>query len=148
MRGLTLLEVLVYLSLFSLLLTGLLPSFIVLHQSGDRLESRARLIDGEITLITSIEADIETGIGQSSIDSGRLLIPSSGGDVLYYSADGTVVREKDGQADAVTMPDINVESISFSSEGNSIQIHALLVTRTRSGILVRHESKASMPLEL
>lgn len=60
MRGLSLIEVLVYLALFSMLMTGVIASMFHLRSSSDRIEALARLTDEGHFILERYRKDAES----------------------------------------------------------------------------------------
>jgi|GEM_PF-6048166 len=143
MRGLTLIEVLIYLALFSMLMTGVIASMLSLKSGSERIEASARLTDEGHSLLEQLRYEIEqskdaqTDGSRISLSSGKSFEVSDG--ILFEDgvplnsvsspiSDWSVIANEEGGVEVsflLTIYTVNANPISSEFSGRFMLLNAL-----------------------
>lgn len=134
MRGLTLIETLIYLALFSFLVTGALASLISVRSGMERIEAGARLTDEGHFVLERLRYEIERADSVVIGNKSSITVESDGDQVSFYPAQGALMREVSGTAAALTEPVSTLSNLSFTrNPDESFLISFSLTVATRGG---------------
>jgi hypothetical protein len=118
--GLTLLECLIYLGIFSIVLQGTLASFYALNESLARTEAKSSLIDEHLFLSTQIRGAVDRSISMeiplSNGTSTSLALLISGARTSFFSqADEALAQRESDSPYSLTHVGVGVHNLAFSS---------------------------------
>ncbi|HEY4489004.1 MAG TPA: hypothetical protein VJA87_00780 [Candidatus Paceibacterota bacterium] len=133
MRGLTLIETLMYLALFSMLMTGVIASLLQVKSGTERIEASARLTDEGHFLLERVRYGIEHA-SAARIDTDFRLVLTSTEIEAFEISDGVLMEVTAGG----TLP-LNPASTAINdwraevADTGEVRISFLLTVHTLSG---------------
>lgn len=143
MRGVTLLETLLYLALFAFMLTGTFISLANMHESATRIDASARLTDEGNFLLHRLRYIVHAADSISVPARGeqqtRLILLLPTGSVSIRAQEGRLMYEQDGSLFPLTGSEITVSDLSFERESGTpgrpaaLVISFTLFARTATG---------------
>ncbi|HEY0010709.1 MAG TPA: prepilin-type N-terminal cleavage/methylation domain-containing protein [Candidatus Paceibacterota bacterium] len=150
MRGFTMIELLLYIALFSVLVTGIATAFRAVTDSAARVETDARLTDELEFVVQKVEyvvSQAQTIEEPGPNGHGRRLSARTPEGVfsIYVTEDHIVLEDSHGVL-LVSDGDITTEVLSFERRGADLHLEIRLSTRTRSGQPVVREVKRLLVL--
>ncbi len=149
-RGFSLVEVLMAVSLSSLVLAGVFSATIFVNQSGFALENYSSMEGSYQRMLTRFSRDAWMASDAKWVNSHTLRLETIKGEVeyRYVSADGAFIR-KDSSGENILLTDISsLQFRAFDSNGNDIPLQgnfASASTATKSTQLVIQTNR-SVPM--
>lgn len=135
MRGFTLIETLVYLALYSILMTGVIASLFSLQSGMERVEAGARLTDEGHFLLEVVRFKLERAYSVEIMDSGMLVLQNKEERVSFRAFEKTFVMETSEGSVRLTEPTSEITDLSFSKAlENGARISFTLQTYTAGGL--------------
>ena len=123
MRAFTLVEVLVYLGLFSILMTGVISSLLLIRAESERLVLTARVTDEGHFLLAHLrhsvaEADtiLSPVLGASS---SEMILSTNAGALTYRTERDSLLRESGAEREMLSEQRTTVQQLVFSRIGTT-----------------------------
>lgn len=154
MRGTTLIDVLLYIALFGILLTGCITSLVSIQESAVRIGASAQITDEANLLLRTLRHAVHTA------PVITLPLPGEAGDVLaistvsgmhyFDSKDGSLNFSNERNSISLTSESIEVHGLSFArapfldDEPSPITVIFNLSLRTATGAMVTESFAESM----
>lgn len=147
MRGFTLLETIIYLALFSIIMTGAVASALAIGESGARADATALLLDEGLFVLQRLRDAVEhaeTIEEPVRADTSSLLVMMNGGsETIYSEQDGRLVEGHGGEPHPLTAQRIKISNLVFAHEAStdhylpsSIVVRFTLTVSDRHGMPV------------
>ena len=134
MRGITLIETLICLALFSSVITAAVASLVSIESSAERIEAGARLTDEGHFILEKLRYGIERADSIRTAEHSFLSVVSGESLRSFYLEGEALIQETDGRAVTVSEPGIRATGLSFSMRPNrGVLASITLETWTKSG---------------
>lgn len=134
MRGLTLIETLIYLALFSILISGALTSLISIQSEAGRIEAGSRLTDEGHFILERLRFETERSTAISIESPVRLTAMTPDGPISFYLSGHSLMEESATGAEPLNEPDSVVDNLLFALDTNErLTVSFLLRIPTKDG---------------
>lgn len=118
MRGLTLIETLIYLALFSTLMSGVLISLISIQGGAGRIEVGSRLTDEGHFILERLRFEIERSTAISVDGPTRLTAITADGPISLYLLGNSLMEESSTEIEPLSEPNSVVDNLVFAMDSD------------------------------
>ena len=146
MRSFTLIEMLLYLGLFSILITGAIQSLFSIRESVGRIEAQARLTDEGNFISQRVHYETGRATHLALNDDSRLTLENTEGIVAFYVSGEEFFEEIGDITYTLTEPGMYVEDVLFKVSQQTLVFSFLLKVSTSEGAYIKERYTTVAPL--
>jgi len=149
-RGITMIEVLVYLALYAIVLSGALVSVYTMIESSERDACEARLAEeGNFVLAKLAHLNAHAETVKATENNDGIIFTSSAGDISIMSESRQIMyQDRSRDKEPLIANDVRVSSFTATYEADiqAINVDFTLVGTTAHGVHLEREFSALYPL--